>query len=65
MSKVVKGQFSPTKAGSKVRRMFDENNNFLGVIAKTDEGYRVVRKDGKVRVKPKLQDAYKSIARAN
>lgn len=65
MATIVKGQFS-TVAGSGTRRMYDENGKFLGLIVKTDEGYRVQRfADGKVRHKKTLKEAYKSIGRAN
>lgn len=65
-SNVVRGEFSKV-AGSKVRRMYDGNGNFIGTIVKAAEGgYRVVRaKDGKIRHKAYLADAYKSIARSN
>ncbi len=64
MAKVVKGEFSAVN-GSKVRICRDSSGAILGRIEKLDNGYRVVRADGKVRVKPKLEDAFKSIARAN
>lgn len=67
MAKIVTGKFSETEAGSRVRRMFDASGNFIGTITKQDDGsYRIYRmKDGKVRTKEYLQDAYKSIARSN
>jgi len=63
--KAVKGEFSAVN-GSKVRIVRDLSGNILGTITKTAEGYRATRvKDGKVRVKPMLKDAFKTIARAN
>lgn len=65
-SKVVHGEFSKI-AGSNVRLMYDADGHFIGTITKgVDGGYRIMRaKDGKVRHKPYLADAYKSISRAN
>jgi ribosomal 30S subunit maturation factor RimM len=63
----VKGSFSPIN-GSKVRRVFSENGILLGTITKMEDnsGYRVYRiKDGKMRVKPYLKDAFKTISRSN
>lgn len=63
--KVIKGHFSKT-SGSKVRDMYDSDGKYLGLITKLDDGgYRVIRVDGKQRVKDSLEEAYKSIARAN
>lgn len=64
--KKVYGHFS-ARAGSRVRRMYSNmDGTYLGTIRKLDTGgYEVRRKDGKVRVKAALADAYKSIARAN
>lgn len=63
--KVIVGRFSKT-SGSKVRDMYDEDGNFLGLISKLEEGgYRVLRTDGKTRTKPSLEEAYRSVARAN
>jgi hypothetical protein len=62
-----KGSFSPIN-GSKVRRVFNEHEMFLGTITKLDDGsgYRVFRlKDGKIRTKRYLADAFKSIRRDN
>lgn len=63
---VVVGKFSKNH-GSKVRRIYDTEGNFLGTITKMESGgYRVYRqKDGKVREKPYLAEAKKTIARAN
>lgn len=65
MTKVVVGKFSENAAN--VRRIYDASGNFVGTVTKPENGgYRVFRhKDGKVRVKDKLADAYKTIARAN
>lgn len=64
-SKNVYGKFSDV-AGSRVRRVYDEKGNILGIITKTDRGtYRIVRMDGKVREKRYLDEAFKSISRAN
>lgn len=60
----VKGQFSPV-AGNNTRRVFDASNNFLGIIVKCKEGYRVTRLDGKVRIKSTLKEAFASVARSN
>lgn len=60
----VKGSFSPT-AGSSVRRCYDAQGNFLGVIVKQKHGYRVQRTDGKSRVKDTLAAAFASIRRQN
>lgn len=63
--KVIVGKFSKV-SGSKVREMRLSDGTFLGFIEKLDEGgYRIIRKDGKSRVKPLLEDAYRSIARSN
>lgn len=66
VQKKVHGKFS-ARAGSKVRRMYSNlDGSYLGTIRKLDGGgYEVRRKDGKIRVKPALAEAYKSIARAN
>lgn len=47
--------------------MKDSDGNFLGYIQKLENGlgYKVIRKDGKIRVKRLLEDAYRTIARAN
>jgi hypothetical protein len=60
----VKGSFSPV-AGNGTRRVFDASNNFIGIIVKCSEGYRITRLDGKTRVKPTLAEAFRSIARSN
>lgn len=60
----IKGSFSPV-SGNNTRRMFDDRGNFLGLIIKCKEGYRVQRIDGKSRVKPTLAQAFASIARSN
>lgn len=64
--KVISGNFSKT-SGSSLREMKDSNGNFLGYIQKLENGlgYKVIRKDGKIRVKRLLEDAYRTIARAN
>lgn len=63
--KIIVGHFSKT-SGSKVRDMYSSDGEFLGVIAKLDEGgYRVIRKDGKQRNKLTLEAAYRTIGRAN
>lgn len=64
--KVISANFSKTE-GSNVRVMKDSEGNFLGYIEKLEGGvgYKVIRKDGKVRVKAYLEDAYKSVGRAN
>lgn len=63
-----KGHFSPIN-GSKVRRVFNEDTGmFLGTITKLDDGsgYRIFRlKDGKMRTKRYLVDAFKSLRREN
>lgn len=68
-SNVVKGRFSEL-AGAGVRHVYDLQGNHLGVIVKLDKeqggGYKAIRtKDGKVRVKPKLAMAFKTIKRQN
>lgn len=65
-NRVVYGNFSET-AGSKVRRVYDIAGNLLGTVTKKDTGgYRVYRlKDGKVKEKKRLDEAYKAIRRAN
>lgn len=60
----VKGSFSPV-AGNTVRRVYDSSNNFLGIIVKCSQGYRVQRVDGKSRVKATLKEAFASVARSN
>jgi hypothetical protein len=63
----VRGSFSPIN-GSRVRRVFNDSGMFLGTITKLDDnsGYRVFRlKDGKLRTKKYLADAFKSIRREN
>lgn len=63
----IKSSFSPIN-GSKVRRVFSDEGMFLGTITKMDDnsGYRVFRlKDGKLRTKRYLSDAFKSIRRQN
>lgn len=63
----IKSSFSPIN-GSKVRRVFNDSGMFLGTITKLDDssGYRVFRlKDGKLRTKKYLADAFKSIRREN
>lgn len=62
--RAIKSEFS-TVNGSKVRIVRDIRGSILGTITKTEDGYRVTRVDGKVRVKPKLEQAFKSIVRAN
>jgi len=67
MSKVITGKFS-TVAGSNVRRYFDEEGSFVGLITKLEsgEGYRVTRfPDRKERIKKTLQEAKRSLSRAN
>jgi len=62
---VVYGKFSDV-AGSGVRHCYDASGNLLGVIRKLSDGtYRVYRQDGKVRDKPRLQEAFRTVARAN
>jgi hypothetical protein len=63
-ARAVTGQFSPV-AGSTVRRCYDASNNFIGIIVKCKEGYRIQRVDGKSRVKRTLAEAFSSIKRAN
>jgi hypothetical protein len=65
-SNAVKAHFSPV-SGSSVRRMYDSQGNFVGLITKLVEGgYRVQRfPDQKTRVKKTLAQAYASIARVN
>jgi len=63
----IKSSFSPIN-GSKVRRVFSDEGMLLGTITKMDDnsGYRVFRlKDGKLRTKKLLADAFKSIRREN
>ncbi|MNY48604.1 hypothetical protein D3C86_1839500 [compost metagenome] len=50
-----------------VRSVLDSQGNPLGVIRKLEEGgYRVYRhKDGKIRDKESLDDAFRTLARAN
>lgn len=60
----VRGKFSPV-AGNNTRRCYDASNNFIGVIVKCREGYRIQRVDGKTRIKPTLAQAFRSIARQN
>ena len=60
----IKGSFSPV-SGNNTRRMFDDRGNFLGLIIKQKDGYRVQRIDGKSRVKKTLAQAFASIARSN
>ena len=60
----IKGSFSPV-SGNNTRRMFDDRGNFLGLIIKCSEGYRVQRLDGKCRLKKTLAEAFRSIARVN
>lgn len=60
----VRGEFSPV-AGSTVRRCYDSQGNFLGVIVKQKHGYRIQRTDGKSRVKDTLAQAFASIRRSN
>lgn len=65
VNKVVRGSFSPVN-GSRVRRVFNEAGILLGTITKVQDGYRVYRiTDGKIRVKPYLKEAFKTIRRAN
>lgn len=66
MAKIVKGNFSSV-SGSSVRRMFDADGNFVGLITKLESGgYQVQRfPDHKIRIKPTLAQAYASIARSN
>ena len=66
MSKVIRGEFSKI-SGSKVRQMYSADGRLLGTITKMENGdYRIFRlKDGKIRTKAYLADAYKSIARSN
>lgn len=64
VGKIVKGEFSK-KSGSDVRIVRDAQGAILGTIHKVDGGYRVVRKDGKVREKRYLKEAFKTVARAN
>lgn len=63
-SAAVKGHFSPI-AGNNTRRVYDNRDNFLGIIVKCSEGYRITRLDGKVRVKATLAEAFRSVARSN
>lgn len=64
IGKLIKGEFSQVN-GSDVRIVRDGVGNILGTIHKVKNGYRVVRRDGKIREKAYLQDAFKTIARAN
>lgn len=65
MSNVIKGRFS--ERNSNVRHMYDASGALLGTITKLSDGtYRVYRlKDGKVRVKEYLEEAFKTIRRSN
>lgn len=59
------GHFSPV-SGSQCRHVYSPEGILLGVIFKREQGgYRVQRMDGKIRIKDKLSDAFKSIRRAN
>lgn len=59
------GHFSAI-SGSNCRHVYTQEGRLLGVIYKQQDGnYRVQRMDGKIRVKDKLADAFKSIKRAN
>lgn len=63
----IKSSFSPV-SGSRVRRVFDDHGIFLGTITKLEssKGYRVFRlKDGKLRTKRYLSEAFKTIKRQN
>lgn len=65
IGKLIKGEFSQVN-GSDVRIVRDGVGNILGTIHKLPRGgYRVVRRDGKIREKAYLQDAFKTISRAN
>lgn len=56
-----------TVSGSDCRHVFDEDGKkLLGVIIKIGRGkYRVQRVDGKTRTKETLQDAFRTVRRAN
>lgn len=62
----VKGSFS-TVTGSDTRIVYTTDGRILGTIKKlTDKkGYRATRLDGKVRCKPTLAEAFKTIRRGN
>ena len=62
----VTSHFSPV-SGTDVRHVFDEDGKkLLGVIIKVGRGkYRVQRIDGKVREKESLNEAFKTVRRAN
>lgn len=62
----VTSHFSPV-SGSECRHVYSEDGkSLLGVIIKVAKGkYRVQRLDGKVRLKDNLQDAFRTIRRAN
>lgn len=64
--KAAKGSFSAV-SGSAVRIVYTEDGKILGTVKKLDDkqGYRVTRTDGKIRVKPTLAQAYRSIRRSN
>lgn len=65
MKTQARGHFSSI-SGSQCRHVYSTEGRLLGVILKQQDGsYRVQRIDGKVRVKEKLADAFKSITRAN
>lgn len=53
--------------GSDIRHVYTaDGERALGMIIKLGRGkYRVLRQDGKERVKPTLAEAYKTIRRAN
>lgn len=63
--KTVKGRYSEV-SGNSVRIVYTESGSILGTVKKLETGgYRITRTDGKIRVKPTLSAAYKSIRRAS
>lgn len=66
MTTNVRGSFSAI-SGTDVRIVYTDTGSILGTVKKLPEkgGYKVVRRDGKIRIKPTLAAAYRSIKRAN
>lgn len=65
--KECKGSFSQV-SGSSVRIVYTDSGKILGTVKKLEgnKGYKITRTiDGKVRTKPTLAEAYKSIRRAS
>lgn len=63
--KLIIGSFAKKEDGTRIRVVKNDLGEFLGTIEKIDEGYRITRTDGKVKVKRQLEESFRAVARKN